>query len=149
MRWPWCSFIHCLSFSSLDLLHILTISQSGTGLAGDPFSLTCTVDVSMHPVVQWIDPNGAVVTSVGGISVGLPVRAGNISNLNLTFDRLLTSHGGPYTCQSVVDEASSTRNSSRNITVQSQLVDLVHALHVSTISPCWISASAGVNISCV
>ena len=137
MRWPWCSFIISLSsISSLDLLHTLTISESGTGIAGDPFNLTCTVDVSRRPVVQWIHSNGTNVTSVGGISVGLPMRAGNITNLTLTFDPLLTSHGGPYTCQSVVDEASSTRNSTRNITVQCELVDLVHALHVSTISPC-------------
>ena len=54
--------------------------------------------------------------------MGLSVRAGNITNLTLIFEPLVTSHGGQYTCQSRVDEASSARYSTRNVTVESELV---------------------------
>ena len=111
----------------------MTISGPGRAVAGNTLTLTCTVDVSIQPVVQWMHSNGTNVTSVGGISVGLPVRAGSITNLTLTFSPLSTSHGGPYTCQTEVNEASSMQNSTGNITVQSELVNLVHALPVLTI----------------
>ena len=100
----------------------MTIFEFGTAVSGDTFSLTCTVDVSIPPVVQWIDPNGTVITNTTLITVGPPVRAGNITNLTLIFEPLLTSHGGQYTCQSDVDVASSARYSTRNVTVQSELV---------------------------
>ena len=84
--------------------------------------MTCTVDVSILPVVQWIYNNGTVITNSSWITVDPPVRAGNIMNLTLIFEPLVPSHGGQYTCQSRVDEASSARNSTRNVTVQSELV---------------------------
>ena len=101
----------------------MTISESGTAVSGGVLNLTCSVNVSIPPVVQWIYPNNTVITnSIRWINVGPPVRAGNITNLTLTFSPLLTSHGGQYTCQSRVDEASSARNFTRNVTVQSELV---------------------------
>jgi len=97
------------------------ISESRTA-AGNTFNLICTVDVSILPVVQWIYNNGTVITNSSWITVDPPVRAGNITNLTLIFEPLVPSHGGQYTCQSRVDEASSARNSTRNVIVQSELV---------------------------
>ena len=97
----------------------MTILES---VSGDILNLTCTVDVSIPPVVQWIFPNGTVITNSSWITVGPPVRAGNITNLTLTFEPLTTSRGGQYTCQSRVDEASSVQISTRNVIVQSELV---------------------------
>ena len=113
----------------------MTISGPGRSVAGDTVTLTCTVDVSIQPIVQWIHPNGTIVTNISGITVSLPERAGNITTLTLTFNPLSTSHGGPYTCQSEVNEALSTQNSTGNITVQSELLNIliVHALPVSAI----------------
>jgi len=85
-------------------------------------NLTCTVDASIPPVVQWIRPNGTVITNSSWITVCPPIRVGNITNLTLIFEILTTSRGRQYTCQSRVDEASSARYSTRNITVQSELV---------------------------
>ena len=136
---------------------MVTVSESGTAVSGDILKLTCTVDVSIPPVVQWIYPNGAVITNSSWITVGPPVREGNITNLTLIFEHLITSHGGQYTCQSRVDEASSARNSTRNVTVQSELVstpcmntrselvDLVCTAYISTV---WFVTACSFFASC-
>jgi len=125
MRHPCYSFIKVLStlFSPV-LPQMITFSESGTGIAGDTFNVTCTVDVSMLPDVQWIYPNDDTVTNSSGIIVGPPVTAGNITNLTLTFNPLLTSHGGQYTCHSVVT-ALSEQSAKTNITVECELVGFV------------------------
>ena len=102
-------------------------------VAGDTLSLTCTVDVSIPQIVQWIHPNSTVITNSSNISVGPPVTAGNITNLTLTFSPLLTSHGGQYTCQLEVDVGSSAQNSTHNITVQSESVYHLAPIMFSTI----------------
>ena len=125
MRQPCYSFNKVLStLSSPELLQIITFSESGTGIAGDTFNVTCTVDVSRPPDVQWMYPNGTTVTNGSGIVVGSPMRVGNITNLTLTFNPLNTSHGGQYTCHSVVT-ALSEQNKSRNVTVECELVGFV------------------------
>jgi len=125
MRRPCYSFSKVLStLSSPELLQIITFSESGTGRAGDIFSVTCAMDVSRPPDVQWIYPNGTTVTNSSGIVVGSPMRVGNITNLTLTFNPLLTSHRGQYTCHSVVTSLSD-QNKSRNITVECELVGFV------------------------
>ena len=106
-------------------MQFITISEPGTGIAGDPFSLTCTVEVSMPPDVQWISSN-TTVTNSSQITVGPPVTAGNITELTLTFNPLLTSHRGQYTCRSEVVTAMSVQNKIRNITVECELVSFVH-----------------------
>ena len=112
------------TLSSPELLQIITFSESGTGVAGDTFSVTCTVDVGRLADVQWIYPNGDTITNSSGIVVGSPMRVGNITNLTLTFNPLLTSHRGQYTCHSVVT-ALSEQNESRSITVKCELVGFV------------------------
>jgi len=116
--WP-CWLWQC---SPPDLEHTVTISESGTAVSGHNFSLTCTVDVSIPPVVQWIYPNSTVITNSRWITVGTLVRANTITSLTLIFEPLVTSHGGQYTCHSKVDVVSSARNSTRNVAVQSELV---------------------------
>jgi len=126
MRQPCHSFNKVLStLSSPGLLQIIIFSESGTGIAGDTFSVTCTVDVSRPPDVQWIYPNGTTVTNSSGIIVGSLMRVGNITNLTLTLNPLLTSHRGQYACHSEVVTALSEQYKSRNITVERELVGLV------------------------
>ena len=126
----------------------MTISESGTAVAGDTLSLTCTVDVSLPPAVQWIHPNSSVITNSSNISVGPPVTAGNITNLTLTFNPLLTSHGGQYTCQSEVDVGSSVQNSTHNITVRSKSAyHLAHFMFSTTCVLSWLVGSLSLGTS--
>ena len=113
-----------LKLFSPEILQMITFSESGTGIAGDIFNVACTVDVSRPPDVQWIYPNGTAVTNSSEIVVGSPMRVGNITNLTLTFNPLLTSHRGQYTCQSVVTVLSE-QSAKRNISVECELVGLV------------------------
>ena len=48
---------------------------------------------------EWLDPDG---NPAGGssISVGSPMNvAENITTIDIEFNHLLSSHGGPYTCR--------------------------------------------------
>jgi len=147
------SIIKVLStLSSPELLQIITISESGTGIAGDTFNVTCTVDVSMPPDVQWIYPNGNTVTNSSGIIVGPPVTIGNITNLTLTFNPLVTSHRGQYTCHSEVVIASSIQSENTNITVERELVGfecwshLYNTYKLNGLTRCHLSSKANPSL---
>ena len=100
------SYYHFISVS----VHTVNISTSGSPVAGQMYTLTCTRRIvgntSLTPVVTWSNSNG-VVTSGNGITV---------SNGNLTFNPLHTSHGGQYICQSTL---SRSITSMMNIIVKS------------------------------
>ena len=98
-------------------MHTVNITTSGSPVAGQMYTLTCTGRIvgntSLIPVVTWSNSNG-VVTSRNGITV---------SNGILTFNPLHTSHGGQYICQSTLSSPFSTRNTPViNIIVQSMLL---------------------------
>ena len=77
-----------------------------------PYSLTCTVQVVQYlaaiPNVTWLDPDGSSLQNRNDITVGQPVRNGNITTLRLTVDQLAQSHAGSYTCRACIsiDEAA-------------------------------------------
>ena len=83
--------------------------------AGEIYTLSCTVYSDLPVVVTWLGPQMIALsdhtistthenfTSVSGDNLTL-------STSNITFDPLQPSHGGVYTCQSVID-ISSPRNS--------------------------------------
>ena len=77
-----------------------------TPLAGDSYTLTCTVQVVeglvVKPVVQWLDPFSNAIVNGSDFTVGNPVTNGTTTTLTLTFNPLHTSHGGRYTCQASV-----------------------------------------------
>ena len=88
-------------------------------MAGQIYSLNCGTSLfgntSLIPVVTWRNSAG-VVTNGSGITV---------SNGVLTFNPLRTSHGGQYTCQSVVTSLSiSTASAITNVIVQSKSSDV-------------------------
>ena len=75
--------------------------------AGQPLSLTCSVTVVeyliVRPQVEWIPPDGSVISSDGNPSAGeAPLVSGTVSTRNITFSSLQTSHAGPYTCWAYV-----------------------------------------------
>ncbi|KAL5486438.1 hypothetical protein EMCRGX_G018913 [Ephydatia muelleri] len=93
-------------------VHTIDISTSGSPVAGQMYTLTCTGrivgDTSLTPVVAWNNSNGAV-TNGNDITV---------SNGVLTFNPLHTSHGEQYTCQSTLSSPISSTTATMNITVQ-------------------------------
>ena len=81
----------------------MLVSSPPVTEACQPLSLTCTVTVVEYlivcPQVEWIPPDGSVISSDGNPSVGgAPVVSGTLSTCNITFTSLHTSHAGRYTC---------------------------------------------------
>ena len=70
----------------------VTISHaSGSPTAGQPYSLTCSVEAVPHLVVD----HGIVWTRQDG----RPIEPSSINNPQLYFDPLMTSNGSQYTCR--------------------------------------------------
>ena len=81
----------------------MLVSSPPVTEAGQPLSLTCTVTVVEYLIVrlqvEWIPPDGSVISTDGNPSVGgAPVVSGTLSTRNITFSSLQTSHAGQYTC---------------------------------------------------
>ena len=102
-------------------IHVVSITSPNTPLvAGQSYTLYCNGTVlgnlSLIPMVTWYNSNG-VVTNGNDITV---------SNGNLTFNFLHTSHGGQYTCQtSLTSPVISTITQLMNITVLSMYLALL------------------------
>ncbi|KAL5486424.1 hypothetical protein EMCRGX_G018896 [Ephydatia muelleri] len=99
--------------SILVSVHSASITTSGSPVAGQVYTLNCSTSLfgntSLIPVATWRNSTG-VVTNGSGITV---------SNGVLTFNPLHTSHGGQYTCQSVVTSLNiSTASAITNVIVQ-------------------------------
>ena len=81
---------------------MIDIHSSGASTAGQAHTLTCTATVVenlvVEPTLEWLDTDTNVVGG-NSITVGPPVTTGTNTTLTLTFNPLLTSHGGRYTCR--------------------------------------------------
>ena len=106
----------------------VSISPSGSGVAGSTYTLTCTVSEDITgltgtPTVQWMIPSGlAGDVAEGNLSIG-----DQTSTRTLTFFPLLTSHGSDgYTCLGVLSspavEDDITAIKSSTVTVTSKLM---------------------------
>ena len=75
-------------------------------MTGQPYSLTCTVQVVQYlatiPNVTWLAPDGSSLGNVNGITMREAVKNGNITTLSFTVDRLTESHTGNYTCRACI-----------------------------------------------
>ena len=99
----------------------ISITATGEPTAGEEYNFTCSVNVSAgSQSIKWQYSNGSNVTTGGDITVGSPETSGTtVTTLTLTFNPLLTSHGGEYTCRSVVQETVE-RTAMIDVTVQSE-----------------------------
>ena len=151
------SFFSYYHFTSVSV-HTVNISTSGSPVAGQMYTLTCTGRIvgntSLTPVVTWSNSNG-VVTSGNDITV---------SNGNLTFKPLHTSHGGRYICQSTLGlPLNSTAVTVMNIIVQSKHIKaehvILHCTSLPTVPPPTVTitstpittshyAGAPLNLTC-
>ena len=116
---------------SVPSLPSIFIDASGTSIAGETYSLTCTVSLEQvlrqSPIIEWIGPDGRVIENGKIVDVSLWSSSPS-TTMTLLFSRLRTSHRGIYWCRaSVRDTAASINimnNSSAAIIVQSKLIGL-------------------------
>ena len=105
------------SLSALSLPVIIT--SSGCSIAGSVYSLVCTVDgLVVVPDVVWMKDRRVLVNGTN-TTLTRTVSGGN-STLNLTFNPLLTSHGGQYICLSKIGLITLEANSTTYLIVQSK-----------------------------
>lgn len=76
--------------------------------AGHPLTLTCTVTIIENlvvpPVLEWLDPDGFLITmATGDPSVGETVVTGPVSTNVLSFQSVLPSHRGQYSCKATIN----------------------------------------------
>ena len=96
----------------------VTISHaSGSPTAGQPYSLTCSVEAVPHLVVD----HGIVWTRQDG----RPIEPSSVNNPQLIFNPLMTSNGSRYTCRAFVIISryiSSYGKNSTNLVVTSEFL---------------------------
>ena len=83
--------------------------QNSTGenaLNNTDYILTCTVTViegiTLPVTVEWVGPDGDVVTSEGNRMVGEVEVQGRVSTLSLSFSPVYFTDGGSYTCRAAI-----------------------------------------------
>ena len=112
-------------FSSPDLPDpVVAVTGPTTGVAGGSLQLTCSVSVVEYlvadPTVQW---SGGSVGSED-VTESDTATSGVMSERNVTFSPLHTSHGAQYTCQAEVGISSislvKTGSGSRAVMVESE-----------------------------
>ena len=104
----------------------VTTSSYGSTIAGFVYSLVCIVKVVdglvVGPDVVWMKDGGVVVNRTN-TTLTRTVSGGH-STLNLTFNPLLTSHGGQYTCVATISvpqlSLNITNSSAVTVSVQSE-----------------------------
>ena len=90
-----------------------SITDSGTNIAGETYSLVCSVTVTgstLQPTITWSGPMNSQVPSE------MVTITGSMSTL--TFDPLSASHAGTYTCRAVV--GGILRTATEDILVRSE-----------------------------
>ena len=104
----------------------MDVTDSGSGEAGSPYTLTCTVTL-LHRAsdssvsIQWQGPHPHTVTTTNDISTNEMVSS------QLPLDPLTLTDGGDYTCTATytVGEKATTGNGSTTVVVISKLTVVV------------------------
>ena len=71
--------------------------------AGGVYTITCSatetiMGLTNMPFLQWLDSSNGMPVSGIGITVGSLNQIDTTATLTLTFDPVIPSHGGQYTC---------------------------------------------------
>ena len=86
---------------------------------GSNTTLTCVVISAFSPSVQWLDKNNNLVTFSGDfIWMEEPYTIGRATYVHLNFDPIRSSHGGWYTCKSVISNPASTNSTSKMVSIK-------------------------------
>ena len=81
-----------------------TIQQDQDPVAGENYTLTCTVNGVTD--IDWVGPDGQEIVSGGGITVGELQVIGGITTRTLTFGALALNDSGRYTCRNNVTDVT-------------------------------------------
>ena len=94
-----------MTFPTALPLPNVQFTPSTFAMAGQPYSLTCTVQVVQYlaaiPDVTWLAPDGSPLQNGSGITVKKTVRNDNITSL-FRVEKLAQSHTGNYTCRACI-----------------------------------------------
>ena len=94
-----------MTFPTALPLPNVQFTPSTFAMAGQPYSLTCTVQVVQYlaaiPDVTWLAPDGSPLQNRNGITVKKTVRNENITSL-FGVGKLAQSHTGNYTCRACI-----------------------------------------------
>jgi len=110
----------------------VTIVANSTQVAGQPHVLMCHVSIiSGHsPVINWLDPDGQILTSNRDITVeDVPVIGAPTTEIqySLKFHSIHTRHAGVYFCRATVNSFHYTLNTT---TTDTQVIFVQSELHV-------------------
>ena len=98
----------------------MEITSIGNRLAGNTFSLTCSlqnVQALAAPItLAWLGPDNSEVITQGSVLVGFPQNDGNFTQVTLTFDPLYAHLAGNYTCQATITSLPSSQTIIKIIT---------------------------------
>ena len=111
----------------------VTIVANSTQVAGQPHVLMCHVSIiSGHsPVINWLDPDGQVLTSNRDITVEVvPVIGAPTTEIqySLKFHSIHTRHAGVYFCKATVNSFHYTLNTT---TTETQVIFVESELMLS------------------
>ena len=98
--------------------------------AGGSYNYNCIATSDITPLVKWMGPGNTPISG-DGIVVGSPVINETHTILSLSFNLLRTSHGGNYTCTSIVQSLHSIQTATQDVIVKSKLQMLIR-LYINT-----------------
>ncbi len=86
----------------------ITNPTGENALHGTEYTLLCTVTgipgMTLPPSVEWVGTDGDVIEgSDGNRTVSAVMSQGTVSTLSLTFNPVLSSDGGKYTCRASIN----------------------------------------------
>ena len=96
---------YCVSFPAFFTNDVRIEASTDQPTAGENFTLTCIVTSDRPPTVRWSDSHAE------GVVLHSQSTNGVTSTVVLQFSPLRTSHGGEYTCSSIISSSPSVHDS--------------------------------------
>ena len=104
---------------TIDILRASIRHNASPLTAGQSYSLTCTVTldgITGSPTIEWLGPNYNPVSNSSSVTMEKVLMVNNSAyDRTLVFSGVLTSHGGQYTCQTVLDQVSAVASSELSV----------------------------------
>ena len=91
----------------------VSIASSGTGTAGESYSLECTVTVTGsddQPTITWLDNDSEITSTTTRMVSEITGSAGSGYSRTLTFSPLRASDAGTFTCRATLGNIASSKD---------------------------------------